>query len=193
MFYRNGVIDVAVAPAGYPEGTYYNANDTTTGRVGFPVSQYAMGARSARTPSRRRGCGALWGAPSGVVSVSTVCSPPPCGAAGTLHDHFFSYKVDLDVLGGGGAPAANRMTVGTIATGCFNSSVQATRPQGQLLCQKEITWAPVTAEGNTTSAWQFDPATPKVFAVTNNAYTNSWGTPRGYKARAPAPRRSALR
>ena len=88
--------------------------------------------------------------------------------------------MDLDILGSGGVPAANRLTVGTIAPVCFNSSVQNTRAIGPLICQKEVTWAPVTAEGDA-SAFQLNPATPSTFAFTNNAKTNAAGSPRGYK------------
>ena len=43
LFNRNGVIEVAVTPAGYPQATYYNAADPTTASVGNPMTRWMMG------------------------------------------------------------------------------------------------------------------------------------------------------
>lgn len=138
LFYRNGVMEVAVTPTGYPQATYYNAADPTTKLVGNPLSPHIMG---------------------------------------TVHDHLFNYKVDVELLNPPGAPAKNRFRTDTLTSVCFNSPVQNSRPIGNYICHKELVTTNITTE----SAFTMNPATPKSLIFESSTQRNSWGSPKGYK------------
>lgn len=98
-------------------------------------------------------------------------SPVRKFTSGSLHDHLFSYKVDLDVLGQRNSLMRKEIKVGTFAVP-WNFD-------GKLSKMKYVDTVKVLAEGPL-SWMNVDPARPVTLAFVNETRTNSWGQVRSY-------------
>jgi Cu2+-containing amine oxidase len=92
---------------------------------------------------------------------------------GSLHDHMWSYKVDLDIYG-----TQNSLHRHDYKTRLFNYSMPI--PQGPTLIKtREMTHVMTEQQG--LSSMVHDTRHPTCFAIENSNALNAWGTPRGYK------------
>jgi primary-amine oxidase len=94
---------------------------------------------------------------------------------GSLHDHLFGYKVDLDVAGTANSLMRSDTRVGTFA--------QPWNFGGASSQYKYVQKTQVAAEG-AQSTYNLDPSAPSMFMLTS-ASTNAWGVARSWGIQIP--------
>lgn len=113
---------------------------------------------------------------------ATNYSPSVHGfVAGTLHDHFFSFKIDLDVIKSDNKLLKTEIVVESVDPqdldgNLYKNTVSSFAAATDYMTKKMVTSTVTNEEGFT-----IIPSVPTFFRIIEGTETNSWGSERGYK------------
>lgn len=106
--------------------------------------------------------------------------PVTFGIGGTIHTHQLAWKVDLDIAG-----VNNSVNIHEVKYGSFSDNGLGTLVASPF-------YERITPETELATAILPNYDTPKIPVVVNEAATNKWGAPRGYKVLVNRPQRELM-